>query len=360
MEASYESIPRAFEPGQNVTLKGALAPRFKNATVFLTKTDGTVAQKDLSGISFQETFLLDRPGVYRLEVMGNDHHGPSIVINLPLYVGVPEPNARGSSGAVADPKEAEPRLLELLNQARVAAGVRPLRSDDELVEVARSHNEDMIDHGFFAHVSPSTGTPDDRARRAKVLASRFGENIGVGNTPEEVHEGLLNSPGHRMNMLMPEYTHVGIAAEKSEGSLVVTFNFARRPSPADLPKSTADVETAVRDLRQQRGLKPYEPDPVYRGAAQSGADALARGADPKDVAQAVQAGVQREVNRLRTSRPGACTVQLEMLELSQLSTVPHLLSPDLGRLGVGTRLVEDKRGKRLSTIFLLDGPACRP
>jgi uncharacterized protein YkwD len=360
MEATYESIPRAMEPGQSVTLKGALASRFQSATVYLTKADGTVAQKDLSGVRFQETFLLDRPGVYRLEVMGNDRHGPSIVINLPLYVGVPEPPARGASGAVSDPKEAELRLLELLNKARVTAGVRPLRSDDELVEVARSHSEDMSDHGFFAHVSPSTGTPDDRARRAKVLASRFGENIGLGSTPEEVHEGLMNSPGHRMNMLLAEYTHVGIAAEKSEGSLVVTVNFARRPNPADLPKSTAEVETAVRNLRTQRGLKPHEPDPVYRGAAQSGADALASGAARKDIARAVQAGVEREVNRLRTSRPEACIVELELLELSQLTTVPHLLSPNLGRLGVGTRLAEDKKGKRLSTIFMLDGPACQP
>jgi uncharacterized protein YkwD len=359
MEANYESIPRAVEPGASVTLKGTLVSRFHAANMYFTKPDGTVAHRDLTGSAFNEVFLFDQPGVYRLEVLGIDSQGPAVVINLPVYVGVPEPIARGASGPVSDPKEAEPRLLELLNEARAKAGVRPLRPDAELVEVARSHSEDMVDHRFFAHVSPSTGTPEDRARRAKVLASKFGENIGLGPTPESVHQGLMDSPGHRMNMLLPEYTHVGIAAEKSENALVVTMNFARRPDPASVPKSTAEVETALRDLRGQKGLKPYEQDPVYRVGAQSGADAFARGAEPKEVDEAVQAGLVREVNRLRTSRPGGCTLQIELLELSQLGTIPQLISPDLGRLGVGTRLTEDKKGKRLSTVFMLDGPACR-
>lgn len=359
MEATYESIRRAFQPGESVTLKGELAPRFKDATVFLTNPDGSVARKDPTGRAFDQTFLLDTAGVYRLEVMGDDGHGPSIVINLPVYVGIPEPIARGSSGTVVDPDQAEPRLLALLNEARAKAGARPVRSDAELVEVASSHSEDMADHHFFAHVSPSTGTPEDRARRAKVLVSRFGENIGLGSTPEEIHEGLMSSPGHRMNMLMPEYTHVGIAAEKSEDSLIVTMNFARRPDPASVPTSSAEVEAAVRDLRSKKGLKVYEADPVYRGAAQSGADAFARGGEHKEIEAAVQSGLAREVNRLRTSRPSGCIIQIELLELDQLSTIPQLLTPELGRLGVGARIAEDKRGRRLAIVFMTDGAACR-
>lgn len=360
MEGKYETISRAVEPGQSVTLKGELAARFKTASVFLTNPDGTVAQKDSPNRAFDQTFLLDKAGVYRMEVMGDDGQGPSIVINLPVYVGVPEPVARGSSGTPADPDEAEARLLVLLNDARAKAGVPALRSDPELVDVARSHSEDMAEHHFFAHVSPTTGAPDDRARRAKLLVSKFGENCGLGTTPEEIHQGLMSSPGHRMNMLIPDYTHVGIAAEKGEGTLVVTMNFARRPPPASVPKSIAEVETAIRDLRTQKGLKPYVPDPVYRGGAQSGADALAGGAEQKGIQQAVQAGLQREADRLGASRPENCILPVELLELGQLGTIPHLLSPALGRLGVASRFADDKRGKRLATVIILDGPACNP
>lgn len=360
MEATFETIPRAVDPGQSVRLKGSLTSRYKNGNLYVTNPDGTVTHKDVPGREFDENFLLDKAGVYRLEVMGNDSGGPAIVINVPIFVGVPEPVARGASGVVVDPEKAEPRFLVLLNEARAKAGLRPLNPDADLVAIARSHSEDMADHRFFAHVSPSTGTPDDRARRAKLLVSRFGENIGIGPTPEDVHEGLMGSPGHRMNMLTPEYTHVGIAAEKGDGALVVTMNFARRLDPATIPKSAAEVEKALGDLRSQRGLKPYQPDPVYRGAAQSGADVLARGAEDDEVNEAIQSGLAREAERLRESRPAGCSVPVELLELSQLTTIPHLLSPALGRLGVGARLAEDKRGKRLSTVFMLDGPACRP
>jgi uncharacterized protein YkwD len=358
MEATYTAIPRSLDPGQSVTLKGELASRFRYAMLFLTKPDGKVDHVDMQGRAFDRTFVLAEPGSYRLEVMGNGPHGPVIAVNLPLYVGVPEPVARAGSGKVVDPDEAEPRLLELLNQARAKAGSPAVRADDELRDIARAHSEDMVDHHFFAHVSPSTGAPEERAQRAKVLVSAFGENIGLGATPEEIHEGLMSSPGHRMNMLKPEYTHVGIAAETSDSGLIVTMNFGRRPNPADVPTTTAQVEAWIRDTRSQRGLKPYQPDPVYRAGAQAGADALASGGDAKEVAEALQSGLAREVNRLRTSRPDGCTSHLELLELAQLSTITALVSPDLGRLGLGTRVHQDQKGKRLSMVIVLDGPAC--
>jgi hypothetical protein len=140
---------------------------------------------------------------------------------------------------------------------------------------------------------------------------------------------------------------------------VVTMNFGRRPNPADVPTSTAQVEAALRDLRSQHGLKPYQPDPVYRGAAQAGADELARGAEPKDVQRAIQSGIAREVQRLRASRPAGCSFSLELLELSQLSTIPELLTPDLARVGVATRVHQDGKGKRLATVIVMDGAACK-
>jgi len=359
MEGRYEPIQRAFEPGQSVALKGEVGSRFQTAMVFLTKPDGKVDHKDAKGRSFGETFALAQPGTYRLEVMGNGKDGPVIVLNLPLYVGVPEPVAHGLVGEVVDPEEAEPRLLALLNQARQQAGARPLRPDPELRDIARAHSQDMVGHHFFAHVSPNSGTPEDRLRRSGALVSAFGENIGMGATPEQVHEGLLNSPGHRVNMLLPEYTHVGIAAEKSDSGLLVTMNFGRRPNPADVPTTTAQVEAAVADLRSKQGLRPFTPDPVYRGAAQAGADKLADGAEPKDVGQAIESGVAREVARLRSSRPNGCTRYLELLELEQLKTVPELFSPDLVRLGLATHVHQDKKGKRLATVFVLDGPLCK-
>ncbi len=119
------------------------------------------------------------------------------------------------------------------------------------------------------------------------------------------------------------------------------------------------METWVRDARSRQGLEPYQSDPVYRSGAQAGAEALARGEEEKEVVRAVESAVAREVNRLRTSRPSSCITHFELLELAQLGTIPALLSPDLRQFGLGTRLHEDKKGKRLSTVIMLDGPACQ-
>lgn len=359
MEANYESIQRAYDPGQSVTLTGELESRFKNAMVFLTKPDGNVEEKKLPSRAFNETFQLDAPGSYRIEVMGDGKEGPQIVINLPLYVGVSDSLPRGVGSDVVEPDVAERRLMELLNQARVAAGAKPVVADAELEAVARSHSEDMASNNFFAHVSPNSGSPGDRAQRAQLLVSAFGENLGWGGTPEEIHQGLMDSPGHRKNLLTPEYTHVGLAVEKGDSGLVATFNFARRPRPSDVPQSPAAVDAALRELRSQRGLKPYAADPIYRSVAQAGAEKLATGADREEADQAMRAVFQREVNRLNSSRPANCTSVFELLELPQLGEISTLLEADLGRVGIGAKLLEDKRGKRLATVLIFDGPACK-
>jgi uncharacterized protein YkwD len=340
-------------------LKGQVAARFESCHVFLTKPDGKVEEKHLPNRAFDASFELTTAGKYRLEVMGDGKSGPVIVANLPLYVGVPEPAAAAVTGTVVEPEQAEPRLLSLLNQARQSAGLSPLQADRELRELALSHTEDMVEHEFVSHVSPTTGSPQDRARRAGLLISAFGENVATAATPEVVHEGLMSSPGHRANMLRAEFTHVGIAAGKNKIGLVVTMAFGRRPSASAVPAGVAEVEAALGALRANKGLPVAAIDPVYRAGAQAGADALAAAKSDAEIGQAIASAMQREVNRLRTRRPNGCTLSLDMLELRQLEDIPALTLPTLQRLGVGARIHRDARGTRLATVFMVEGEACK-
>jgi uncharacterized protein YkwD len=359
MEGSFEPIQRAFDPGQQVSLKGEVGPRFESCHVFLTKPDGKVEEKHLKSRAFNASFTLTDAGKYKLEVMGDGETGPVIVANLPLYVGIPEPAATAVSGAVVEPEQAEPRLLDLLNRARAAAGVAPLRVDAELRTLAQAHTEDMVSHEFVSHVSPNTGSPQDRARRAGLLISAFGENVATAATPEVVHEGLMSSPGHRANMLRAEFTHVGIAAGKNKIGLVVTIAFGRRPNLNAIPATLAEVETAVRQLRSGKGLSAVAIDPVYRAGAQAAADALATDQGDAYVTLALQTALQREVNRLHTTRPSACTFSLELLELRQLEDIPALALPSVQRLGIGARLHRTAKGTSLATVFMFEGEACK-
>lgn len=106
----------------------------------------------------------------------------------------------------------EQRMLELINQERRARGLNPLAMDHSLVAVARAHSSDMFVNGYFSHVSPTTGDPFDRLTAAGIQYRIAGENLAFAPTVERAHEGLMDSPGHRANILEPRFERVGIAA----------------------------------------------------------------------------------------------------------------------------------------------------
>lgn len=116
----------------------------------------------------------------------------------------------------ADPEDLDPapeagrEVFDLLNLARVEAGLDPLAWSDALAAVGASHATEMYEHGYFAHVSSLTGDVGDRLVSAGVPFSVAGENLALAVTPAEIHDGLMDSPGHRANILGSGYRRVGI------------------------------------------------------------------------------------------------------------------------------------------------------
>lgn len=119
------------------------------------------------------------------------------------------PAARPSDLRRDDVAAAE--VLTLLNRARVDEGLDPLAWSGPLAEVALGHAFDMYLNGFFSHTSPTTGGLADRLRVAAVPYRLAGENLALAATPSDVHGGLMDSPGHRANILGADYRRVGIA-----------------------------------------------------------------------------------------------------------------------------------------------------
>ena len=120
----------------------------------------------------------------------------------------------------------EKQMLDLVNQERVAAGLNPLAADPELTEVARRHSADMFARGYFAHDTPEGLTPFDRMRDAGVRFLTAGENLALAPTIPVAHTGLMNSPGHRANILRPQFGRVGIGVmEGGMRGLMVSQEF---------------------------------------------------------------------------------------------------------------------------------------
>ena len=137
------------------------------------------------------------------------------VIQLPFKVANPRPRP-----------DLEARMLDLLNSERAQRGLNPLRADPELAEVARAHSRDMFARGYFSHVAPDRRDPFDRMRAAKVRYLIAGENLALAHTLAAAHRGLMESPGHRANILRPQFGRVGIAVvDGGMHGLMVTQNF---------------------------------------------------------------------------------------------------------------------------------------
>lgn len=122
---------------------------------------------------------------------------------------------------------AESEMLRLINQARTDHGLRPVVVDEKIREVARQHSIDMFRRGYFAHVNLEGRTPFERMRAGGVRFLAAGENLALAPTVRIAHSGLMKSPGHRENILRPQFRRVGIgAARGGRYGIMFTQNFA--------------------------------------------------------------------------------------------------------------------------------------
>ena len=128
---------------------------------------------------------------------------------------VPEPEQPEPEQPAPDPESSiltaeEMQMFNLVNQERVKMGLKPLKIHEGLVKLARLKSKDMIDLGYFAHQSPTYGSPFDMMRSAGISYTYAGENLAGASTVSRAHTSLMNSPGHRANILNANYTHIGI------------------------------------------------------------------------------------------------------------------------------------------------------
>ncbi|MEU1529134.1 CAP domain-containing protein [Streptomyces fagopyri] len=102
-------------------------------------------------------------------------------------------------------------VVALTNAERAGEGLPPLLADAPLTGAAQAHSDDMVARAFYSHTSPEGGRPWDRAAAAGSTRRTIGENIACGQrSPAEVVRGWMDSPGHRANILKPDFTHIGV------------------------------------------------------------------------------------------------------------------------------------------------------
>jgi uncharacterized protein YkwD/uncharacterized membrane protein required for colicin V production len=124
--------------------------------------------------------------------------------------------------------EAEEEMLRLVNAERLKAGAGLLELDMTIVPVSRDHSRDMWERNYFSHTNPDEESPFDRMDEGGVEYVAAGENLALARTVAQAHQGLMNSPGHRRNILDANFTRIGIGV--IDGGIygkMFTQNFAR-------------------------------------------------------------------------------------------------------------------------------------
>jgi uncharacterized YkwD family protein/spore coat assembly protein SafA len=109
------------------------------------------------------------------------------------------------------------QVFTIVNQERANAGLNPLTNDGSLSAMAMDKARDMYTNHYFDHTSPTYGSPFNMMTSYGIQYSYAGENIAMGQrTPQEVMTAWMNSPGHRQNILSPNYTKIGVAYYNGE------------------------------------------------------------------------------------------------------------------------------------------------
>jgi uncharacterized protein YkwD len=161
---------------------------------------------------------------------------------LALILGVAQSLiARVPTAGISYPFELERAIYRFTNEVRQRNGVPPLTWDNSLRDVARAHSADMLVRNYFSHNTPEGGSPHDRIRAAsRFPVSMTGENIWMGSNypagdPRQlariIVDNWMSSPGHRKNLLHPEFTDIGVGVAASGKEIRATQVFVRHQQP---------------------------------------------------------------------------------------------------------------------------------
>jgi len=278
-------IPRSVAAGGSFKLDAVVDIRYHEPEVFVTRDDGTTERLALeqghSG-AFKATVLCGKhAGRQQIEITASDAQGSTVLANFPVYCGTEPPltvtvEPTRDDGLVTDAATASQRLFALLNRDRKQAGLPALQWDDRVAKVAQGYSEEMRKTKVVAHVSPISGSAADRVRVGGIKTAVVLENVARAYGVGEAHAGLMNSPGHRANLMSPTATHVGIGVAFGDDvggrrEMFVTQVFIRIPPKIDGARVASVVEERLDTVRK------VKRNPKLTTTAQQLADGLAAG-----------------------------------------------------------------------------------
>lgn len=193
--------------GIDLSSMGITLPGCGNATVSVPASNGTdkTAQSNAAGNTGTSTSAGDN--ATPATQTASSGSGQS----APAATSYGQSSSGSSNTQNTDNLSFEEQVAALVNEQRAANGLQPLTLSAALSNAARTKSQDMHDNHYFAHESPTYGSPFEMLKSFGISYRTAGENIAMGYaTPEAVMNAWMNSSGHRANILNASYTQIGI------------------------------------------------------------------------------------------------------------------------------------------------------
>jgi uncharacterized protein YkwD len=160
-------------------------------------------------------------------------------------------------------------VIKWTNLQREKYGLPPLKENTKLNASAKLKVEDMFKNQYFAHDSPSGEGVGDLVENVGYKFIAVGENLALGNfqNDEVLLQGWMDSPGHRENILSPNFQEIGVAVAKGifEGKLtwlaVQHFGLPLSACPQPEEKLKSEIEANQEEIEKlQRTLELLEAE----------------------------------------------------------------------------------------------------
>ncbi|MCC6215055.1 MAG: CAP domain-containing protein [Polyangiaceae bacterium] len=232
--ASLEPLPTSAAPGAKLAVTARLPPGYSRPKLVVLGPAGrprSVETRFERDGTARATFSPDRAGSWLVQMLASGPTGPRPVLEAWLHAGVTPPLGWQESAVPGEDdarsaRDATSALTAMINGARAAERLAPLRRDSALDRVAQAHADAMRGARRVGH-DVGDGDPARRVAATGLALLATGENVAHARSIVRAHRALWSSPSHRDNLLVPRFEALGVGiAVGDEGTLWVCETFA--------------------------------------------------------------------------------------------------------------------------------------
>jgi len=222
-------------------------------------------------------------------------------------------------------KNLESRMIQLVNNVRKSYNLQPLQFCNGLCDIARKHSLDQLQSNNIFHISPKTGTVQDRMDNNQYPYSLFGENVAMGQNMVTLHQKLLKSKGHFKNIVHRDFSHIGIGIlANHKNRLFITQLFSKKAKIYSRIEFLNFVEGKLQNQRNNQRLS-FVPISINENLCKYA----------KNIDFSNQSSIDRVMNIAQ--QYSYRTVKMEYQSTTNPSSlnISHICHPNLNRVLIG-------------------------